>query len=277
MLGDTATASTVTTNLDIPSSADMDRLDELFRDKAHDGLLDDPVKWDEAWTRDLERRWGRAGDGQTTGTRYANFAMGVPRAAMEELVDEDALLGVQDGYRHVSTWQKNLATDVTSRSAWEDFESSWRVLTDKRRREIVLEGLLMAMKAPNSHVGRGLCPESTLDNLCSKDGETYLEYLRQILPADLSDPLIEPRTIPNRAVDEYLSVLTEYADKPGYKGFARFMRLARVMCLTSILREIFCSFVRTVHLSELQSYLTPSTCAVRGSFAWNGASAHPND
>ena len=251
----------------------MDRLDELFRDKAHDGLLDDPVKWDEAWTRDLQRRWSRVGGGQTT--RYANIATNTNHTAVQRLADEGALLCMHDGYRHISAWQKSFATDVAARFAWEDFEKNWRVLTDKRRREIVLEGLLKAMKSPNAHIGRMLCPESTLDNLCSEGGETYLAYLRQILPSDLHDPL-EPRTIPNHAVDEYLTLLPEYADKPGYKTYVKTARLERMKCLTRILREIFCSFVRTVHLSKLQKHLTLTECTVRESYAWDGTSAHPN-
>ena len=152
--------------------------------------------------------------------------------------------------RKLILYQTRLAADVEPRMKWDNFEEKWLALTDSRRREIVLKGVCAAMRAgPGSHQERMFCPDSTVENLASKEGKTYLEYLRLLTAGDPSSPPVEPRSIPHPVVDRFLTVDAKQARQPGYKGYATFQRLMRNRCMSQIIANIFGAFVsKTTHL-----------------------------
>ena len=109
-----------------------------------------------------------------------------------------------------------------------------------------LQGLLNSVTVWNAFRERTLCPELTLENLCARNGETFLEYLQLILPSDLGGPMKAPKTIPNKLVDEYLSVDEEHGKKPGFRAFAAWLNVMRAKYITLVFREVFCVLVRTI-------------------------------
>ena len=107
----------------------------------------------------------------------------------------------------------------------------------------MLEGICRAMRTEAFIPGRRYCPDSTLENLASMRGETYLKCLRQILPDDLGNVITEPRTIPHPIVDRYLTVRPSREGLPGYKAMVKAYHTTRIQCLTGIIVEIFEAFV----------------------------------
>ena len=149
--------------------------------------------------------------------------------------------------RQVRLAQLEMGRFASLHIARDDLDDKWMDMTDEERRAIVLEALQRAMFLPGSHQERRLCPEATVDNLVSADGETFLDYLLNLLPNELcarSDEK-QPMHIPHCEVDRYLHVDLASTERRGYQAFAEIQRLKRTGCLTRIIAEVIMLLVRS--------------------------------
>lgn len=204
-------------------------------------MLADPEKWEAAWNRDLKLLWEDKIDGLAH--PLASFANSYTQEEVVQHASEEALFDLQRYIATVCTGQNQLANDLAMKSVYDDFEKRWKGATEKERHNAVLTGICRAMEAGTRNLPRMLCPESTLENLTTENGETYLKYLRMSTPDDFHKPLEEPKRIRNRYVERYLSIRPHFAGHPGYKSLATLLEYRRIECINEILRETFFAFV----------------------------------
>ena len=202
----------------------------------------DPKKWEESWTRDLNWLW-KEGVGKLA-KPGASFSDAFDADSIAVWASEPGLVHIHNMTRCVCALQHTLGCDVSAMSMVYDFETDWRASSDEHRRHITLEGICRAMADDDLHSARRWCPDSTLDNLTSERGETYIHLLRLLLPQDLAAAPVVPTRIPHPAVDRNLSLSPALAAKPGHRSMAAMIELGRTHCMTRMVREIFFAFVR---------------------------------
>lgn len=163
---------------------------------------------------------------------------------MKEWASESSLEWIHHASRCVCALQQALGRDFAAISMLSEFKGPWLAASDEHRRNITLEGICRAMADDDLHLARMWCPDSTLDHLTSEHGETYLRLLHLLLPHSLDVTLSAPNRIPHLVVDRSLSISPVLATKPGCRAMAARVEIARIHCLTRIVREIFFAFVR---------------------------------
>ena len=224
----------------------------LLVDARHPGMLEDPERWERSWAKDLTSLW--VGAKSKNGNPNATIASHTSSAEAKVHAMEVCIANAHAVLSCVVRNQISLGSAVAMRSVAHDYEQEWRDLTDARRREIILEGICNSMQCGILIPARAYCPDSTVDFLSSRSGEQYLDFLRALLPDDLSTLTAEPKMIPHPLVDRYLTIGPPYTEQAGYKALARTHQILRIQCMTSIIFDIFqvfvSSFCRRLHVNE---------------------------
>lgn len=197
-----------------------------------------PAAWEQSWEQDFKRTYYTEPTGE-----FTHLGIYTPPGAPKAKSLDDVALSLYDHVNHICKSQEILAQDAAEHFARSDFENSWRSATDEKRREAILEGICKTMRCPYMDKRRHWCPDSTLSNLASENGETYIRMLKTALPADLDAPIIEPAHFPHPIMDRALSLSPK--DEKNYEVVAlrRTERLWRTYCLTKIVHNILLSFV----------------------------------
>lgn len=224
----------------------------MFDNSKYGDMLADPELWEQKWSEDLKNRW--EGPRSRWGSILANMSIKTSPEEAKVWIGETNLLDMHSVISQVCQWQNDFGVAVARRALTSDYEREWLALSDGQRRKIVLAGICRAMRTEAFIPGRGYCPDSTLENLASAHGETYLKYLRQIIPDDLGHKITDPKTIPHPIVDRYLAVRPSREGMPGYKAMVKAYQVARIQCLTGFISEIFDTFVRRCSLKILSQH-----------------------
>ncbi|KAI0701030.1 hypothetical protein BC835DRAFT_293454 [Cytidiella melzeri] len=104
----------------------------------------------------------------------------------------DDLLDHKQKIREICDIQTDIVRAMVPACATEIFEKRSRGIVEKRRREVVLEGLYCTSCLAELEERRGLCLGSTVSSLSASGGREYPRMLREVLP---STPLSETATI----------------------------------------------------------------------------------
>lgn len=222
-----------------------------FTGNPSDTNVTDRKALEEAWTEYMENRMratsrfvGKGSIGTISGT-----ADGVHAG----LSTDESLLHLEREARTVCSLQSTMAQEVCRRIAEEDFETTWRSSSSAKREQVVLEGLYYTFNR-NDHIdmadGRDWCPETTLKNLTSSDGETYLTLLKKLMPADLTVPLTEPIYISHPILDSLATPTQSELLHPGTKAYYRRFHINRSLTISLVAWHIFLAFVRIGHSSS---------------------------
>ncbi|KAK0188438.1 hypothetical protein F5146DRAFT_1122637 [Armillaria mellea] len=152
--------------------------------------------------------------------------------------------------REIYTLQRDLVKAVVPAFAHEGFEEKWRALTQKRREELVLEGL------PDMEDRRRWCPEMTVKGLAGNSDKDLIQLLKLLLPKDqIKDDLTGPIHLPNAQFEKMTEI------DPNDHGLRRLVdmhRLQRSYFITMTLWSTFNALngvreqVRTVKVKEIR-------------------------
>lgn len=203
--------------------------------------------WEDSWTKDLEHKIRvvskYVGKG-SIGSGSPGSVPGLSRELYAELNTDDHLLHLEREERAICRLQMTMAKEVCRRITEEDFEARWRAISPAKREEVVLEGLFRAFTqtASDMEMRRGWCPETTLKNLTSSQGETYLRLLKQLMPADLAVPLTEPILVSHPILDRMGAPTPSELLIPGGKLFYRDFHINRSFCITMVVWYVFLAF-----------------------------------
>ena len=199
----------------------------------------DRLGYEKSWEEDFERNYvkGRLAS-------LSSLAVITAPAAVSKLATDTMLVQLAHEARLICNMQNDLAQEAVEKFAQEDFEKHWLGLPDEKRREFILEGICRSMVVGDMEDRRRWCPDSTLNNLASDGGSTYIKMLKTLLPADMGKPITEPRRIPHPLMDRLLSLPPNYTEQaPGYKTLMQVHAYSRTYCLTFILWNTFLAFV----------------------------------
>ncbi|KAF7794721.1 hypothetical protein EIP86_005859 [Pleurotus ostreatoroseus] len=161
-------------------------------------------------------------------------------------VSDATALSLHEYPRHICDLQQDLAKEAARRFAENDFENAWLSQSQDKRREVVMEGIYRTMCIPAMETRRKFCPDSTLSHLTSKQGRTYIDMLRTVLPSNIGANSTEPLHFPHPIVDRVLSLTAENERKPGAIAMYRMSCLFRTYCLTAIIWNILLAFVSSL-------------------------------
>lgn len=210
-----------------------------------------PLAWERAWEKDFKRIYS------SHVYSYGNLSDISPEnLALVFSADTNVLL-VSCQRQHLSVLQEAFAHRITKACATQDFEERWRALSSEVRRKLALDGICYAMSVPDSDMDRVWCPDSTVTNLTSRNGETFLSMMLQFLPSGSSagNWKAEPIFAPHPIIDRLCSLTDAEKLKPGYRTYALSIQAGRARILTEIIYNIVLLFVRLIF-----SYLCALAC-----------------
>ena len=200
----------------------------------------DREEWEKVFEEELKALWD--GPSSAFGNPAANFANKISLGEARISCTDEALDFMTNYIDVSSKTQEDFGRRVMAAAGVGRFEQRWRGLSETARRDIILNGICMAMDDATMQTWRRYCPESTVEYLTSRGGEAYLECLRQVVPRT-SVPGRSLQLLRHPAVEHYLRVLPQHATIPGYKSLAHAFSVYRTSCLVTILEGIFDAFV----------------------------------
>lgn len=215
--------------------------------------------WEASWAEDMDKNYKPDG---VLARLSGSLATVMNPDEVSLFASDRILMEMQQEVRLICKMQEDLAKQVAIRSAEEDFEGKWRSLSNQKRREVVLEGIYRTMCIPDMEERRKWCPDSTLKYLTSSNGEAYLRVLKALLPANLGTRTTEPIQVSHPVTDRLFTLKPADENKPGYKTFMRMYRLSRTYCLTTVIWNIFLTFVRMIIQFQPKSSTTESLVRV---------------
>ncbi|KAF8957199.1 hypothetical protein BDZ97DRAFT_1847730 [Flammula alnicola] len=162
----------------------------------------DRAGWNASWEQELKityeamERFAAAPSATNTkgsNTQKLAASMSPYLALHEERVTRDICKLQEDLVRR---WLECMSSD--------NFERKWKELTQKRREELVLEGLYQASTTgPDMERHRRWCPDMTLENLAGNGGQGYIDMLMKLIPDDVGAKITEPTMIPHTGLERY--------------------------------------------------------------------------
>jgi hypothetical protein len=151
--------------------------------------------------------------------------------------------------------QQDFACRVVESLAVDNFEAEWGHLPDARRRELVLEGICRA----STNGGRDMedrrmwCPEITVSGLAEQQGAGFMALVKNLLPADVHSPIVEPIYVSHPIMDE---VLRDEGTSKKISASVHAIRLNRTYFLSTVAWQITLAFVsNTPHKRCMHSVL----------------------
>ncbi|KAF7794720.1 hypothetical protein EIP86_005858 [Pleurotus ostreatoroseus] len=189
--------------------------------------------WEQSWEEDFNSTYNSRVLPQLPYRSLGVRQMSVP---------DEVALSLYEHVRSICELQRDLGKEAALRFAEDDFENEWLSVSQEKRREVILEGIVRTMCIPDMEERRRLCPDSTLTYLASREGMAYLDMLKTALPIDLDTPITEPVQFPHPIVDRALSLSPDDERKPGVAAMNRMMRLFRTFCLTTIIWHTLLAF-----------------------------------
>lgn len=219
------------------------------------------LEWERSWQRDFDRNYP-----STDVSRLANMHR-MPKSTFSLANSDNVLFSIEHEASLICQLQHDIAKEAAKRFAQDDFEGAWKDLSADRRQEVVLEGIYRTMRIPDMEERRKWCPDSSLQNLTSRDGDEYLHVLKCLLPSDLDAPPAEPLHIPHTLVDRIFTPSREDLRHPGCKTFFRSLRNSRTYALSAIIWNILLTFVRFFMHSTHITHPPPPVWCRRGSAA----------
>ncbi|KAK0215001.1 hypothetical protein IW262DRAFT_256649 [Armillaria fumosa] len=209
----------------------------------------DRIGWNKSWERELS--------GIFASRRLISVYKGMPQQTLQFIRQSSTRL--QDDFnsqmREVCTLQRDLVKAVVPAFAHEGFEEKWRALTQKRREELVLEGLYVTSCAgPDMEDRRRWCPEMTVETLAGNNDKDLIQLLKLLLPKDqIKNDLTAPIYLPNA---EFEKMVETDPNDHGLRRLVDMHRLQRMYFVTMTLWSTFNVFngvreqVRTVKVSR---------------------------
>lgn len=133
------------------------------------------------------------------------------------------------------------------------FETFWLAMDHAMREKLVLEGITRAMRLRDVHMVRIWCPESTLQNLTSRDGKEFLRILKCMLPSSIDSLPMKPIELPNPMLDPILSPSEEDLRRPGCELLIRHARSTRTYILSAIIGDTLLAYCELVPSRPIRS------------------------
>lgn len=222
----------------------------FIAEKKRPSMRNNRAAWEKSWENDFKRS-------------YSSYHLG-PALIAETFESDGLALYTSDsviGGIHVhieSLLQLQRLTGKRANRAFilDNFELKWLALAPRKRREIVFEGLVCSMSS-EADTERIWCPDSTVTHLTSRNGQTYLDMMRAIIPADLGPlkPNEEPKTVPNAMIDPLFTLSEVQQKQPGLRAAVLYAKISRARFLTEVLVSILQIFVRLFKHSRIGNAL----------------------
>lgn len=195
------------------------------------------VAWEQSWEEDFNAVYS-----PDNIKHFPHLVLRVQSGTSDDTLDTVAL-SLYNNVHAICKAQRRLARDVAERFARDDFENKWRSISHENRCAYILGGIYKTMCRPDLVKTRKYCPDSTLSYLASREGSTYIEMLKTVLPADLNVPVTEPIQFPHPIMDRVLYLSPEDEHKFEAAAMNCEERQWRTYCMTSIIWDIFNGFV----------------------------------
>lgn len=198
--------------------------------------------WEQSWENDFQRNY------RAMAQLQGSISTLLPPDTISILGTENSLISLERETGLLCRLQQDMAEEVATQCAEEDFERKWKDLSPKKREEFVLEGIYRTMQIPDMEERRKWCPDSSLKNLTSRGGDEYLRILRSLLPDDLNTRISEPNHVSHPITDRFFTP-TAAESKRGYGTACRTFRTSRTYVLSTIVWNIFLAAV-SIHLTS---------------------------
>ncbi|KAG7444019.1 uncharacterized protein BT62DRAFT_921639 [Guyanagaster necrorhizus] len=199
----------------------------------------DRVGWNKSWERDLAFF--------PAGWCLIPVYQGKPQETLQYL--RQSSIHLLDEFnsktREICTLQRDLVKAVVPAFAHDEFEEKWRGLTQKRKEELVLEGLYVTSCAgPDMENRRWLCPEMTVKALAENNDKDFIQLLKLHLPKDqVKDDLTAPIYLPNA---QFKKMMETDPNDYGLRRLVEMNRLERAYFITMTLWSTFNASVRSI-------------------------------
>lgn len=192
--------------------------------------------WEAAWERDFEEFYGPGRARRLSDICPPVFAQLVAGS------NESPMLYEQQR-RVLCRSQEEFLRNIAGAFAELGFLHAWRDLSQARREDIILAGIIRAFDTCMfMDLRRGWCPDSSLKHLAAQDGEVYIKILQDLLPSDVGVPLMEPLSVPCLVVDELFGLAKDAQADAEYRILAVQFNTMRQECMTRILSSILFEF-----------------------------------
>lgn len=206
-----------------------------------------PLAWEKTWEADFEKNLRILARFPDT------LASLFPPDLAAGFASDDALLGLEQDVRYLCQQEEDLAREASRRSSEDDFEAKWLALSEAKRQEVILDGLVRTMSLPDMEERRQWCPESTLKNLNADEGEGYRRLLRALMPKDRTGHITEPVFVPHPVVDKIFTPSPADLATPGMRSVFKNFRVSRSYCLATLVWNIFLAFVSCVRIQIMSA------------------------
>lgn len=129
-------------------------------------------------------------------------------------------------------------------------ESQWRALSRARREEVVLAGILRTFRNDWMEDRRQWCPETTLRNLTSRNGEEFLTIVHALKPARADILPTEPLHLPHATIDRIFTPTADDLQKPGCDSVIATFKMVRTYTITATIWNVLHELVSYISLRE---------------------------
>jgi hypothetical protein len=204
-------------------------------------LRQNRIAWNESWETDLSRYYGH---GRIIPV-YRIFQSRQTAFLRNVETKSNMALGIMQITKAICDLQHDFARRVVESLAVDNFEAEWRQLSDVRRRELILEGICRA----SVNGGRDMedrrmwCPEITVNGLAEQHGAGFMALVKNLLPADVHSPMVEPTYVSHPIMDK---VLQDEGTNQDISASVHSLRLDRIYFISTVAWQITLAFVSFV-------------------------------
>lgn len=222
---------------------------EFYWTEQRPDMHKDRRAWEKTWQVDFDRNY------RALAVLPGSVVTLMPPSTVEYLNTDGNLMAVEQENMLLCELQRDLATEAAKQFARHDFEKRWTALPRAKREEFVLEGIYRTLVIPFRDIQRQWCPDSTLSNLASRNGEEFLRIIKCLMPDNMGARIVVPIQVPHPIVDRLFTPRPAELQRPEIKAVFRTFRTYRTCVLTYVVWNTLLAYVSHPPLLLMFTYL----------------------